>query len=317
MEKVDIVFMSGTQTGCRYLETIKKHKKANLKLTVTGSDRQRGRGRKLSASRVASYCKNHNMKIFKPENINADNSFKVLKKTNPDAGLVIDYGQILSKKILNLFSIGAYNVHYSLLPDLRGATPVRTALLKGYKETGVSLMKMNKDLDKGEIVFRKKIKIRENDNYGSLKKRQDREGQILVKKLIDSLACSNIPDATCQKEWGLGSYAPKMKKDICRINWHKDSQKIINKIKALTPGPGCYTFKDDKTKRIKIIHAEPYRGQLSGTPGEIIKVRKKYFVVASQKGGVKILKLQPAGKRVMETSAYLAGRNLKVGDKFQ
>ncbi|MGM0440799.1 MAG: methionyl-tRNA formyltransferase [Elusimicrobiota bacterium] len=315
-EKVDLIFISGTQTGCRYIETIKNHSRANLALTVTGPDKYRGRGRKLKSSRVALYCKKQDLDVYKPENISSEDSVKTLRKVNPDIGLVIDYGQLLSSEILQIFKKGAYNIHYSLLPNLRGASPVRYALLKGYKETGVTLMKMNERLDEGEIVFRKKVQIKENDNHKTLKKKLDSAGKELVEKLLDIIADGKIPSSTPQKEFGKGSYAPKINKDICKIDWTSDAQKIVNQIKALNPAPGCHTFGGGDSERLKLAKAKAVDTD-RGEPGEIIEVTKKYFVVAAGTGGVKILKLQPAGKRVMDTASYLAGHDVKEGEKFE
>lgn len=314
-KKIRIILMSGSQTGCEYTEFLKSSSYAELDLIVTGVDKPSGRDRAVKRARLAEYCDIKGIDVFQPENVNWSDSLGILEKHSADMALVVDYGQILSRQVLNIFPIGAFNIHYSILPDLRGAAPVRWALLKGYRRTGVTLMKMNEKIDAGEIVNSKFVKIDEMDNYQSLKKRLTQEGIKLIGEFLKKIIAGENIEYIPQKITSNLASAPKIGKEFCAVDWKLTSSEIVNRIRALNPYPGCCTMINKKNGKIKIIMARDKK-KVNGVPGEVYKVTKGSFTVYAGKGGVEILELQPSGKRVMNTRDFLAGNFVKVRDKF-
>jgi methionyl-tRNA formyltransferase len=313
--KIHVVLMSGTDIGCRFADALKNNGNVNLSLVVTGCDKPCGRGRKLKRAEVARYCDSDDINVYQPENINSEEARDRLKKTNADMAIVVDYGQILSKSILGLFPMGAYNFHYSVLPDLRGPEPIRWALIKGYVDTGVTLIKMDEYIDTGAIADIRTVRISVNDNYESLREKLTDEALRQLRKLILSLSKGeSITLITQQMNKDL-MYARKFDKEACRIDWNESSDNIVNKIKAFSPRPGCYSLNKKNNTVFKFIMAENIK-DFHGKPGFVEEIGKDCFIVAAKEGGIKIIKIQPAGKRIMDVKEYFAGNVIEKGDIF-
>lgn len=315
-KKLKVVLMSGSETGYRYIEVLKNLEYANLVLVVTGTDKPCGRGLNIARAPVARYCDTNRLKVFQPEKINSRDSITELRRTAADLAVVIDYGQILSQEVLDIFPSGSFNLHYSILPDLRGPEPVRWVLLKGYKETGVTLMKMDEKIDTGGIISIKTVNIEELDNYKSLKEKLTCHGIKLLSKFLLDLYNGNKIKLQPQKECADITHAKKLGKELCKMNWKLSAREIVNHIKALSPDPGCYTVYKKKNMRVKIIMArETELG--GGIHGNVVDVTSEDFTISSKTGGVRVLKIQPSGKRIMEAKNFLTGNPVEIGDEFE
>jgi methionyl-tRNA formyltransferase len=215
---------------------------------------------------------------------------------------------------LDLPKFGCLNVHTSLLPKYRGASPIQSAILNGEMETGVTIMKMDAGLDTGEIVAQTRTTILPEDNSAILHDRLAQLGaELLVETIPDHVAGKILPKP--QPDEG-SSYATKIKKEDGQIDWNKSAGENLNRLRAFTPWPGAFTFlkAEPKPQLLKIWKAEIVG--LSGKAGEILSADKNGIVVACGKNALRILELQREGGRRMSAAEFLAGNPLKAGEKF-
>lgn len=309
--------MSGTSSGCSYASFLRENPNSEIALVLTGPDRPSGRGRKKKKPRPAEFCLRKEVELFQSDDVNSTESVKILKNLNADIALVVDFGQILSPEVLDIFPSGCFNLHYSLLPDLRGAAPVRRAIMEGRSKTGVTLMKMNRKIDAGEIVFKRELSIEPEYNYRVLKDKLTKEGIILAEKLIKYLSEEKKLPLHPQDS-SEATKAPKINKQCCKINWEQSAVDIVNRIRALSPVPGCWTYFKRKNMRLKILKADVAEfdpGTLL-SPGEVAESGKKSFSIKASPGAVKVLEVHPSGSRPMKTASFLAGNRVKKGDIF-
>ncbi|MEA3506654.1 MAG: methionyl-tRNA formyltransferase, partial [Elusimicrobiota bacterium] len=215
MGKINVVLMSGSDTGCAYAQFLSKKPQVELVKVITGPDSVRGRGKKTKRAVVANFCDSARLDVCQPEDVNSPESLKIIKEAGARMALVVDYGQILSGELLDAFPLGAFNIHYSLLPDLRGASPVRGALMKGYRRTGVTLMEMNEKIDKGGIIMQKEVDINPDDNHAALKDKLTKEGIALLDNFLDDILSGKKINAVPQQEDENSSYISKIDKSLC------------------------------------------------------------------------------------------------------
>ncbi len=315
-KNIKVLFASSTLIGCRFIDLLSKAENIDLVMVVAATDKHGGRGRELRKNSVSEYCGRNDLNVFQPDDINSPESVKTIRGLSPDLAIVVDYGQILSKEILDIFPLGSYNCHYSILPDLRGAEPVRWALIKGYTKTGITLIKMNEELDAGQIAGIRTIGIADSDNYDTLKSKLTDEALILLTGLVDDICCKGNVVLEPQKPVSELFYARKLNKEFNRINWTLSSREIVNIIRALSPYPGAYSILKNQDLRLKFItvETEDHNGSL---PGEIVEVEKGYFTVSAKTGNIRVIDVQPAGKRIMSAREFIAGNAIKPGDVFQ
>ena len=253
---------------------------------------------------VHEFSKQNNFKVRHPEQLNTDEEFEFLKKAKPDIVVVVAYGKILPKKLLNIQDIKFINVHASLLPKWRGAAPIQRSIMNLDKETGISIMKIVSKLDAGPVMMKSKINLSKDDNYESVNKKLSILG---AKMIVESLKLiEQNKSKFVEQDENLASYAQKIDKSESEINWNEKAKKIIAKINAFYPSPGSW-FKHNGS-RVKITKAQERR--LEGKPGEILK---ENFTIACQENSIEILELQKEGKKKMKTSEYLKGNKLEIG----
>ena len=283
----------------------------------TQPDKQKGRSSKLIAPPVKVCAEEFGIPVFQPEKIREEEYVEELRSLNPDVIVVAAYGQILSEEVLNIPKYGCINIHASLLPKYRGASPIEAAIMNGDEKTGVTIMYMAKGLDTGDMISSAEIEIADDDTTESLTEKLSQIGaQEIVKTLksIEDGTSERIP----QKEED-SSYCGKLDKEMGRLDFTKGSREIERLVRALYPWPCVYTEIDGKG--LKIISAgvsevQDEEAALSAEPGTVINVTKKNFTVKCGNGALTILKLQPEGKKVMDCSAFLNGYKVSVGDKL-
>lgn len=277
---------------------------------VTQPDRPKGRGRTLTPPPVKELAEKHKIEVIQPPRAKEEGFIQRLKELNPDLIVVIAYGHILPKSILDIPSLGCINVHASLLPKYRGASPINWAIIEGEVETGVTTMLMDEGLDTGDILLTEKIEIDKDDNYEKLRKKLSCLGAEVLLKTIESMEKGDLkPVPQIDSN---ASYASLLKKEDGLINWNSEAERINNIIRGLNPWPG--TFTNWRGKRLKILSGRILTNSVKDVPGTVIRKDPNGIEVATAKGVFLITKLQPENKRVMEVRDFLKGYDIKEGE---
>ena len=297
-----IIFFGSSDFAVPSLEALKNQE--DVVLVVTQPDRKKGRSQKISATAVKMAADRLGIKVFQPPDVNSGDSIKRLKDYSADVFIVVSFGQILKKALLDMPRKCCLNLHGSLLPKYRGAAPINWAIANGEKETGVTVIKMNEKMDEGDMLLKKSISIEDEDDAASLSGRLSEEGAQLVLKSIE-LAKSNKANFIKQENCEV-SYAPKLKKEDGLIDWNWDAYKIHYRIRGFMPWPGCYTF--IKKKMLKVWKARPVNiSKPDSKPGMVLEIDKDGIVIAAGEGSLRIEELQLEAKRRMKAEEFIAG----------
>ena len=281
---------------------------------VTQPDKPRGRDLKLQFSPVKILAGKLKLPVLQPARARDEKFISELRELKPNLIVVVAYGQILPQTILDLPKFGCVNVHTSLLPKYRGASPIQSAILNGETDTGVTIMKMDAGLDTGGIISQALTPILPEDNSQTLHDRLAQLGaELLVETIPDYIAGKIQPKP--QPADG-ASHAAKIKKEDGKIDWNEPAEKILNRLRAFTPWPGAFTFlpAEPKPQLLKIWKAEVVGD--NGQPGTVLAADKNGIVVACGKGALRILELQREGGRRMGAQEFLAGNPLNAGGKL-
>ena len=274
----------------------------------TQPDRPAGRGRKLQVSPVKAWALENNVPIHQPLNFKTQDERETLKSLQPDVMVVIAYGLILPKEVLEIPRFGCINVHASLLPAWRGASPIQHAILHGDSVSGVSIMQMDAGMDTGAVYTKEPCTITKTDNSATL---HDKLAKISAKPLlqvINSLVTQDLKP--CVQNDNLASYAPKISKSDAEVNWHKSSAEIDCLIRAYNPWPVAYSTLNEEQVR---IHRATVGSKISNEPpGTIIAIDKNGILVTTGDGSLLIEKLQFPGKKVLAVADWLNANSTKI-----
>lgn len=300
-----IIFFGSSDFAVPVLEALKS--KEEIVLAVTQPDRKKGRALKLSSTPVKEVASKLDLKIFQPDDVNSEDSVKRLKGFKADIFVVVSFGQILRKEILDIPSLYPLNVHASLLPKYRGAAPINWAIANGEKETGVTIMKMNERMDEGDVLSKKEISMAPEENAVSLSRKLSRAGASLLLESIGSIENNNAKFV--RQDDSRASSAPKLKKEDGAIDWNWDAEKIYNRVRAFVPWPGCYAYLNKKI--LKIWKAKPCnsnKGRLTDVkPGMIFEINKAGILVGTGKDLLEVQELQLEGRRRMNVEEFIIG----------
>ncbi len=252
--------------------------------------------------------------VYQPERLDDPAFLEQIRALKPDCAIVVAFGRLLPIAFLNLFSKGAYNLHGSLLPKYRGAAPIQWALINGEKETGVTLFKLDEQLDHGPILLQKKIAIDPDDTSETLFPKLSllgsaaiREGLPLLEKELVPLTPQNHSQAT---------QAPALTKEQGRIDWTKPAEQIVNQIRGMTPWPGAFTFLNGEPVKILAAAIVPHSGA-SAHPGTLAQAStKEGLVIEAGHGCLQIIRLQPAAGKPMPAADFLRGHPIPPGTVF-
>lgn len=282
-----------------------------IPLVISQPDRRSGRGREIKQAKVKAIALKNNLNILQPEYIkNNEGIISRLKKEDPDIILVVAYGLIIPKEILNIPRLGCINIHASLLPRWRGAAPIERCILEGDKKSGISFMKMEVGLDTGPILKKVSCSLEERETSGSL---ENKLKEISKAELISFLEDLSLGKLNEEKQNPVdATYANKILIKENEIDWiNSDSKYVDRKIRALSPKYGAYTF--IKNNRVKIIEAAVDKNPLFIKPSILlIKNKNELHVGCGRNSSVRILKLQPAGKSSMSASEFIKGNEKKI-----
>lgn len=275
----------------------------------TQPDKPKGRGYALAPPPVKVTALENNIPVYQPTTLKDGEALKILNELSPDCIVVVAYGKILPKDILDLPRYGCINVHASLLPKYRGAAPIQWSVINGETETGVTTMYMDVGLDTGDMIMKKSCEIGENETAGQL---HDKLSSLGAQLIVDTLKALENGSATREKQDDSQScYSPMLDKSLCRIDWNQTAQQVHNKVRGLSPWPVAVASINGK--KVKIHQTAKCAD--SGTPGEIISLSP--LTVACGCGSVIINELQLEGKKRMDSGSFLNGHKLSIGDKFE
>ena len=279
---------------------------------VTQPDRPKGRGKRVQPPPVKLIALKEGLKVFQPEKARGESFVKKINDLQPDLIVVVAYGQILSKEILDLPKWFCINLHASLLPKYRGAAPINWAIIKGESHTGVTTMKINEGLDAGDMLLKHTIPIEDSDNSQTLHDKLAQVGGKLVLETIETLILGKL---TFEPQNSSGAtHAPKLEKKDGFIRWDQNTESIHNLVRGLTPFPGAYTF--FQGKRCIISKTEPGPTIPDRTPGMIVRISDHGLEIVTGSGRLIVTELKPEGKRCMPAKHFLRGYSIKVGDIF-
>ncbi len=274
----------------------------------TQPDRPSGRGQKINASPVKAKAVEHNIKVFQPKNLKDQYVVNDLKELNPDLIVVVAYGQILSKEILDIPKYGCVNVHASLLPKYRGAGPINWVIINGEKTTGVTTMYMDIGLDTGDMLLKEEIEIGEDETAGELHDRLMNVGAEVLNRTIDLIEAGQVDPIPQNNDQS--SYAPMLTKKLGKIDWNKSARDIRNLIRGTIPWPTSYTTYDGQI--MKIWKSSIVNSNKDYKPGRIVEVNKDCIFVATGDNILSIEELQFSGKKRMSVKQYLVGNDIKI-----
>lgn len=305
-----IVFMGTPDFSVNALENIVKagHDVVGV---ITQPDKPKGRGGKMQYTPVKEKALELGLDVYQPQRVKETEFIEKLKEMNLDAIVVIAFGQILPKAILDMPKYGCINVHASLLPKYRGAAPIQWSVIDGEKETGVTTMYMNEGLDTGDIIDKVVVPIDKKETGGSLFDKLAIEGGKLILKTLIEL--ENGTAVRTPQDDSKSNYAGMINKQLGKIDFNKSANEIERLIRGLNPWPSAYTKMDGKT--LKIWDADVDDSENDSAPGTITEVGKDFIRVATGKGSLKILELQLEGKKRMKTRDFLNGA--KIPDRME
>ncbi|WP_059170089.1 methionyl-tRNA formyltransferase [Bacillus sp. FJAT-27445] len=282
---------------------------------VTQPDRPVGRKRVLTPPPVKVEALKHGIPVLQPEKIRRREELDKVLEYNPDLIVTAAFGQILPRELLDAPKFGCINVHASLLPELRGGAPIHYAIIQGKEKTGITIMYMEEKLDAGDILTQVEVQISETDTVGTLHDKLSEAGAKLLSETMPKLLNGELqPERQNEEE---ATFAFNIKREEERIDWAKTGEEIYNQIRGMNPWPVAYTTLDGTV--VKLWSSIKTDAKGVHKPGEIISIEEDGITVASGNAtGVKILMLQPSGKKPMETSEFLrgAGSKLKPGHVF-
>jgi len=288
----------------------------DVQAVVTQPDRPKGRGRKVIPSPVKALADRYKIPVLQPEKVRAPEVQQTLKNIAPDVIVVVAYGQILPESILQIPRLGCINIHASLLPKYRGAAPIQWAIIQGEKETGITTMLMDKGMDTGDILLQKSVPIEEEDTAGTLHDKLALVGAELLFQTLQHLERGTITPKPQNHD--IATYIPLLKKEDGRIDWQRPASRIYDKVRGLLPWPVAYTYFKGKTvKLLKVkVEQEPVNTNLlvSGTVVALDNITGP--VIATGKGYIRILEIQPENKKPMRCSDFCRGYHLTVGDQL-
>ncbi len=275
---------------------------------VSQPDQPKGRGHKLQPPPVKACAMEHSIPIYQPTTLKNESFLDVLKETAPELIVVVAYGKILPKYILDYPKYGCVNVHASLLPKYRGAAPIQWSVIHGEKVTGVTTMYMAEGLDTGDMIEKVETEIGATETYGEL---HDRLSELGADLLVSTI--KKVEDGTAERKAQNDEdscYAPMLAKETGHIDWTKTGQEILNLIRGTNPWPMAYSLYEGIP--LKLIVGSVAE-QKSGMPGEILSADKKGICIACGDGSILITEIQMQGSKRMEVASYLNGHEIHVG----
>lgn len=306
-----IVFMGTPDFAVGSLQALCESGKHEILAVVTQPDRPKGRGNKLLQTPVKEYALAQGLTVYQPQKVKSPEFVELLHGLQPELIVVAAFGQFLSKEILELPKYGCINVHASLLPKYRGAAPIQYAIIKGEKESGVTIMQMDIGMDTGAMLDKVVVPIAENTTMGELHDALREQGAALLLEVIDKLAAGTAVAEPQDNEQA--TYATLLDRSMEHIDWSKTAQEVHNLIRGFNPAPSTFT-KLPNGKSLKIWGSKMTDKSSAAAAGTVIETGKHSFFVACGEGVLEITEVQPESKKRMPAQVFLNGRGVQEGD---
>ena len=303
------IFMGTPDFACPSLQKLIERNE-NIVAVITQPDRPKGRGQRLMPTPIKELAENTGIPVFQPPKVRDPDFVDIIRGLKPDIIIVVAFGQILPKALLDIPPHGCINVHASVLPRYRGAAPLNWCLINGETETGVTTMMMDVGLDTGDMLLAQKTPLDENEDIVSLHDRMATKGANLLAETLDRLCTGDlVPRPQNNAD---SCYAPMLKKEDGLINWHADARAIHNKVRGLAVWPGACTTIGEQV--LKIFRTRVGTG--SGEPGIVLQAAKGLLEVACRSGSLFLEELQLSGKKRLDSISFLSGCPLSVGTQL-
>lgn len=303
MKDKRVVFMGTPEFSVPVLEMLIEN--TNVVLVVTQPDKEVGRHHELKATPVKECALKHNIEVYQP--IKIRNEYEHILEMNPDIIITCAYGQIIPSILLDTPKYKAINVHASLLPKLRGGSPLHKCIIDGYKETGVTIMYMAPGMDDGDIITQRSVEIKDADNVGIIHDKLSIMGRDLLLETLPNIFSGNI--TRTKQDPNEVTYAYNIKREEEKIDFNKTAREVFNQIRGMYPFPVAYTTLNGEV--IKICEVR-IGNSSKGKPGEIIETSKDGISVMCKDKNIIITRLKPSGKKEMTAKDYLNGKNKTI-----
>jgi methionyl-tRNA formyltransferase len=306
---VRVVFLGNDPWSVASLEALASSTH-EVSLVATRDPRPAGRRGELRPTAVADAARRLDLPLIETPTVKRDEGFAAISSQQPEVLVVVAYGEILPVEVLELPKVSSVNVHFSLLPALRGADPVRRAILEGMAETGVTTMRMDEGMDTGPILLQASEPIRDEDDSSTLGERLAVVGGDLLVRTLDGLESGEVTEQV--QDHSLATVAPKLKPEDEWIDWSRPAEEVWRQIRALAPDPGAKTRLRGRV--LKIVRAELVEG--SGDPGAVVEASKQRLSVAAGEGAVALEEVIPEGRKRMSGVEFARGQRPSVGERL-
>lgn len=278
---------------------------------ITQPDKPKGRGYTLTPPPVKIYAAEHGLPVYQPNTLKGPEFESFLRELAPELLVVAAYGKILPKNVLEFPVYGCINVHGSLLPEYRGAAPMQRAIIDGKTETGITTMMMDVGLDTGDMLLKDRVLIEENDNFEDIHDKLGACGAELLLKTISAVRNGTL--TRTPQDNRLATYAAKIEKSDCLLDFSLPAREVHNRIRGLSPIPLSFTYLPDG-KMLKVVTSRMVESPGSGVCGQVLSLDDGVITVACGTGAVALLTVLPEGKKRMSAADFIRGRKLCVGD---
>ncbi len=306
------VFMGSAPLSCASFEVVLGM--CDVAAVVTQPDRPRGRRLEVCECAVKASAGDRVGAILTPKRVNDPDSVEAIAALRPDVIIVVAYGQILRPSLLTLPPLGCINVHTSLLPKYRGAAPIQWAIANGETETGVTTMHMDAGMDTGDIILQEKVAIGEEETAAELHDRLAFAGASVLKRTLEGLEAGELPRRP--QDNAEATMAPLLRKADGEVDWHLSARDIHNRVRGFNPWPGS-VCRTPNGKRLKLWRVGAATVDAGATPGRVVAFDEGQPVVATGKGSIRLLEVQPEGGKVMDGASYVRGHSLALGDRLE
>lgn len=277
----------------------------------TQPDKPKGRHGVMTPPPVKELALKKGLTVYQPVKMKDGTALEMLRQAAPELVIVVAYGKILPKEILELPKYGCINIHASLLPKLRGAAPIQWSVINGFEKTGVTSMQMDEGLDTGDMLIKKETEIGENETAGELHDRLSLLGAQVLEETLCALEKGELkPVKQNHSEF---TYAPMLSKELSPIDWNLSAQEVHNKIRGLSPWPSASARLGEKNVK---IHRSVLTDEKGGLPGEIIEAGKRLVVSCGDGKCIEIIEIQAENKKAMSAADFLRGNPVKTGERF-
>lgn len=305
------IFMGTPEFAIPSLKAVSQN--TDLKLIFTKEDKRNARGNKIIYSPVKQFGLDNDIEVIQPKRMKDEEVIDKIKEVNPDLIVVVAYGKILPKEIIDIPKYGIINVHSSLLPKYRGASPIHSAILNGDKESGVSIMYIEEGLDSGDVILKEICEITEDDTLGTLHDRLKELGAIGLEKALKLIEVGEVKAE--KQDDSKVTFVKPITKEQAKIDWNNTKEVIFNQIRGLNPFPGAYTH-NEKNENIKIYKSEKLEKEYVGENGTVVEMTKKGPVVKVANGALRLLEIKFEGKKLQSGADVVNGRKMAVGEKL-